>query len=163
VHAHVVASSGRSLLADVSAEFAPGELSAVMGPSGCGKSTLLAALRSGDASSGALLANGAPYSSLSMAVLVPQADMLLSELSALEMATFAAELRLRPGTSRAACAQVGADALRRLRLSEVDMRVRIGDANDARGGLSGAGKTASGEAAPWAVDPEGTRHTRWRR
>ncbi|KAG8466836.1 hypothetical protein KFE25_008215 [Diacronema lutheri] len=126
------------LLRGVSAEFAPGALCALMGPSGSGKSTLITALALGRCSSGELLANGRPYAAVArqMIVTVPQEDVLLPALSALEMLTFAAELRLPAELGAPARAAAAAHVLRRLRFTDASMRTRIGSA-DARGGLSG--------------------------
>jgi ABC-type nitrate/sulfonate/bicarbonate transport system ATPase subunit len=83
--------AGVQALAEVTLHAAPGELIAVVGPSGCGKSTLLeliCGLRAPDSGSIAC----AP------AVLMPQRDLLLPWLSALDNAALA--LRIA-GRSRA--------------------------------------------------------------
>ncbi len=76
-------------LADVSLRAAPGELLAVVGPSGCGKSTLLeliCGLQAPDAGSIAC----AP------AVLMPQRDLLLPWLSAVDNAALALRIARLP-------------------------------------------------------------------
>jgi ABC-type nitrate/sulfonate/bicarbonate transport system ATPase subunit len=76
-------------LADVSLRAAPGELVAVVGPSGCGKTTLLeliCGLQQPDAGS----VRSAP------AVLMPQHDLLLPWLSAVDNAALALRIARRP-------------------------------------------------------------------
>jgi ABC-type multidrug transport system fused ATPase/permease subunit len=66
--------SRKVVLSRATASFEPGSFCALMGPSGAGKTTLLNALRTGRCTSGALLANGAPYTRLArrLIVTVPQ-------------------------------------------------------------------------------------------
>jgi ABC-type nitrate/sulfonate/bicarbonate transport system ATPase subunit len=112
-------------LADVSLRAATGELLAVVGPSGCGKSTLLeliCALQSPDGGSIAC----------PPAVLMPQRDLLLPWLSALDNAALAlriaglsrAQARARAG---ALFAELGLDGFEQARPSELSggMRQRV--------------------------------------
>jgi ABC-type nitrate/sulfonate/bicarbonate transport system ATPase subunit len=85
-------------LADVSLRAAAGELVAVVGPSGCGKTTLLeliCGLQQPDAGS----VRSAP------AALMPQHDLLLPWLSAVDNAALALRIARRPRAQARACAQ----------------------------------------------------------
>jgi ABC-type nitrate/sulfonate/bicarbonate transport system ATPase subunit len=112
-------------LADVSLRAAPGELLAVVGPSGCGKSTLLeliCGLQAPDAGSIAC----AP------AVLMPQRDLLLPWLSAVDNAALALRIaRLSRADARAQAdalfAELGLDGFQHARPHELSggMRQRV--------------------------------------
>ncbi|HEV3322854.1 MAG TPA: ABC transporter ATP-binding protein [Solirubrobacteraceae bacterium] len=87
--AHPSASGGVPALADVSLRAGPGELVAVVGPSGCGKTTLLeliCGLQRPDAGS----VRSAP------AALMPQHDLLLPWLSAVDNAALALRIARQP-------------------------------------------------------------------
>jgi ABC-type nitrate/sulfonate/bicarbonate transport system ATPase subunit len=112
-------------LAGVSMRAGPGELLAVVGPSGCGKTTLLeliCGLRAPDAGSLAC----AP------AVLMPQRDLLLPWLSALDNAALALRIAHLPrGEARARAdalfAELGLDGFQHARPHELSggMRQRV--------------------------------------
>jgi len=112
-------------LADVSLHAAPGELLAVVGPSGCGKSTLLeliCGLQQPDSGRVAC----AP------AVLMPQRDLLLPWLSALDNAALALRIARVPRTQARAqadalFAELGLDGFQRARPHELSggMRQRV--------------------------------------
>ena len=116
---------GVEALADVSLQAARGELLAVVGPSGCGKSTLLELLCG-------LRSPGAGSIACAPAVLMPQRDLLLPWLSALDNAALA--LRIA-GLSRAQArrragvmfAELGLDGFERARPRELSggMRQRV--------------------------------------
>ena len=70
----------RLILDNVSAQFEPGTMSAVMGPSGAGKTTLLNMLRSGRCTSGAITLNGHSFprrAARQLIKTIPQDDILL--------------------------------------------------------------------------------------
>ena len=106
-HLTVVTASGKLLLEDVSLRIPGSALVAVIGPSGAGKSTLLGALTGlAPASVGRVTWAGrdlyANYAELQTRVgLVPQEDILHSQLTVLRALRFAARLRLPPDTSAA--------------------------------------------------------------
>jgi ABC-type nitrate/sulfonate/bicarbonate transport system ATPase subunit len=112
-------------LADVSLHAAGGELLAVVGPSGCGKSTLLELICGLQSPDGGSIA-------CPPAVLMPQRDLLLPWLSALDNAGLAlriaglsrAQARARAG---ALFAELGLDGFQRARPSELSggMRQRV--------------------------------------
>merc|ERR1712138_192674 len=128
----------RQILEGVDFSFEPGSLTAVMGPSGAGKTTLLDVLRTGACSSGAITINGAPLSRRTARQLIktiPQDDVLLPGLTALEMLSFAAQLSLPRNATRAERAERVGSVMRELHLSEEDGRTKIGSVDDR--GLSG--------------------------
>ena len=91
----------RKILSNVSCNFPPGRLSAVMGASGSGKTSVLTAIRgleaAGSETCGEVHCNGMPVNMELMRHLVsavPQEDVFLAALSPREMLSFAAELRL---------------------------------------------------------------------
>jgi NitT/TauT family transport system ATP-binding protein len=115
----------RAALAGVSARVAAGELAAVVGPSGCGKSTLLELICGLQRPDGGVV-RSAP------AVLMPQRDLLLPWLSALDNAALAlriarigrAEARQR---ASALFSELGLDDFQKARPSELSggMRQRV--------------------------------------
>lgn len=129
-------SKRKEILRDIDASFPPGTFTACMGASGAGKSTLLNVLRAGRSTGGAVLANGAPYTKLArrLIVTVPQDDILLPGLTALELLTYQAQLRLprSVGAGRQARARA---VLSQLHFSPEDMVTKIGSVDDR--GLSG--------------------------
>lgn len=104
-HLTVVTVSGKVLLEDVSLRIPASALVAIIGPSGAGKSTLLGALTGlVPASVGRVTWSGrdlyANYDELRARVgLVPQEDILHSQLTVIRALRFAAQLRFPPDTS----------------------------------------------------------------
>ncbi len=112
-------------LADVSMRAAPGELLAVVGPSGCGKTTLLELICG-------LQAPDAGAIACAPAVLMPQRDLLLPWLSAVDNAALALRIaRLPRGEARARAdalfAELGLDGFQHARPHELSggMRQRV--------------------------------------
>jgi ABC-type nitrate/sulfonate/bicarbonate transport system ATPase subunit len=112
-------------LADVSLRAAPGELLAVVGPSGCGKSTLLELICGLQAPQEGRVA-------CAPAVLMPQRDLLLAWLSAVENAALAlriAGLSRQQSRARAAAlfAELGLEGFQDARPHELSggMRQRV--------------------------------------
>jgi ABC-type nitrate/sulfonate/bicarbonate transport system ATPase subunit len=112
-------------LADVSLHAVRGEVLAVVGPSGCGKSTLLELICG-------LQAPDLGGMACAPAVLMPQHDLLLPWLSALDNAALAlriAGLARRPARARAATlfAELGLDGFERARPHQLSggMRQRV--------------------------------------
>ena len=118
------------LLDNISFTARPGTLTAVIGPSGAGKSTL-ARLVAGTTqpTSGVVTFEGhnihAEYASLRSRIgMVPQDDVVHSQLTVSQALGYAAELRLPPDTTRADRAQVVAQVLEELELTpQADNRV----------------------------------------
>lgn len=104
-HLTVVTGAGKVLLEDVSLRIPAAALVAVIGPSGAGKSTLLGALTGlAPATIGRVIWNGrdlyAQYDELRAQVgLVPQEDILHSQLTVIRALRFATRLRFPPDTS----------------------------------------------------------------
>ncbi|CAE7448121.1 ABCG15 [Symbiodinium sp. KB8] len=91
----------RKILSNVTCEFPPGRLSAIMGASGSGKTSVLTAIRGLQATDsemcGQVLCDGHPVKMDTMrhlASAVPQEDVFLAALTPRETLGFAAELRL---------------------------------------------------------------------
>ncbi|CAE7368261.1 ABCG15 [Symbiodinium sp. CCMP2456] len=91
----------RKILSNVTCEFPPGRLSAIMGASGSGKTSVLTAIRGLQAADsemcGQVLCDGHPVKMDTMrhlASAVPQEDVFLAALTPRETLGFAAELRL---------------------------------------------------------------------
>jgi NitT/TauT family transport system ATP-binding protein len=112
-------------LAEVSLQAAPGELLAVVGPSGCGKSTLLELICG-------LQAPQAGRVACAPAVLMPQRDLLLAWLGAVDNAALAlriAGLSRKEARRRAAAlfAELGLDGFQLARPHELSggMRQRV--------------------------------------
>tara|TARA_A100001015_G_scaffold320112_1_gene445348 strand:+ start:1263 stop:1769 length:507 start_codon:yes stop_codon:yes gene_type:complete len=119
----------RKILDRISFSFDPGTMSAVMGPSGAGKTTLLNTLRSGRCTSGTVTLNGNPFprrAARQLIKTIPQDDILLPGLSALEMLSFVARLALPRAATNAERAERVASVLRMLHLTDADAHTRIG-------------------------------------
>lgn len=112
------------LLDSISLVARPGTLSAVIGPSGAGKSTL-ARLIAGNTlpSAGTVTFEGhnihAEYASLRRRIgMVPQDDVVHGQLTVNQALGYAAELRLPPDTTKADRAQVVAQVLEELEMTQ---------------------------------------------
>eukprot|EP00913_Durusdinium_trenchii_P007376 g6935.t1 len=116
----------RKILSNVSCNFPPGRLSAVMGASGSGKTSVLTAIRglqaAGSETCGQVLCNGMPVNMELMRHLVsavPQEDVFLAALTPREMLSFAAELRLPNSWSERDWHSAGQQKDRQKRVNEV--------------------------------------------
>jgi ABC-type multidrug transport system ATPase subunit len=120
----------KKLLDNVSISARPGTLTAVIGPSGAGKSTF-ARLVAGNThpTSGTVAFEGhnihAEYASLRSRIgMVPQDDVVHGQLTVRQALMYAAELRLPPDTTKADRAQVVAQVLDELEMTQhADTRV----------------------------------------
>ena len=130
VHSVVWTIDDKTLLDHISFNAAPGTLTAVIGPSGAGKSTL-AKLIAGYTSptTGSVTFEGhnihAEYASLRSRIgMVPQDDVVHSQLTVNQALGYAAELRLPPDTSKEERREVVARVLEELDLTRhADTRV----------------------------------------
>ncbi len=130
VHSVVWTIDDKTLLDHISFHAAPGTLTAVIGPSGAGKSTL-AKLIAGytQPTSGEVTFEGhnihAEYASLRSRIgMVPQDDVVHSQLTVNQALGYAAELRLPPDTSKEERREVVARVLEELDLTRhADTRV----------------------------------------
>jgi ABC-type Mn2+/Zn2+ transport system ATPase subunit len=120
----------KTLLDNISLTARPGTLTAVIGPSGAGKSTfarMVAGLT--HPTSGKVTFEGhdihAEYASLRSRIgMVPQDDVVHPQLTVNQALMYAAELRLPPDTTKADRAQVVAEVLEELEMTEqADTRV----------------------------------------
>ena len=129
-HATLRFPDGQSGLDDLTLALEAGDMVAVMGPSGCGKSTLMSVL-SGELklTSGEMHLEGTSRRKPSFA-LVPQDDVLFSELTAGENLRFAAALRSSvtddPTAIPRTLAAVGLEAKGFLRVGSVTEKVLSG-------------------------------------
>ncbi|MEQ1570485.1 MAG: ATP-binding cassette domain-containing protein [Myxococcota bacterium] len=129
-----------SLLDDVSFTVFSGEVVAVVGPSGSGKTTLLHAIAGiAPADSGQVIFDGLPFHRLlaadnSVVGIVPQDDVVHTELTVEESLWYSARLRFPSGTARTAVRAEVARVLSELDIERI-RRSRIGDA--VRRGISG--------------------------
>uniref|UniRef100_A0A6S8CV72 ABC transporter domain-containing protein n=1 Tax=Aureoumbra lagunensis TaxID=44058 RepID=A0A6S8CV72_9STRA len=104
-HLHVKTADGKTLLKDISCQFNPGQISAVLGPSGAGKTSLFRALSMRIpqewVESGSVTANGIRLDIESfrlVGTVAPQDDVLYPSLTPRELLTFSARLRRTPTT-----------------------------------------------------------------
>jgi ABC-type multidrug transport system ATPase subunit len=121
---------GRSLLAGVSLDLGPGQMTAVIGPSGAGKSTLLKVLCGGLApTSGSVDYDGYDMHTQQSAVarrigVVPQDDVVHTRLTARRALAYAARLRLPVDTEAAERRRRVRETLDEVGLSErADVRI----------------------------------------
>ena len=120
----------KTLLDNISISARPGTLTAIIGPSGAGKSTL-ARLVAGytHPTTGTVTFEGhnihSEYASLRSRIgMVPQDDVVHGQLTVQQALMYAAELRLPPDTTKADRAQVVAQVLEELEMTDhVDTRV----------------------------------------
>jgi ABC transport system ATP-binding/permease protein len=116
--------NNKTLLNNISLTARPGTLTAVIGPSGAGKSTL-ARLVAGytHPTSGTVTFEGhnihSEYASLRSRIgMVPQDDVVHGQLTLSQALMYASELRLPPDTTKADRAQVVAQVLEELEMSQ---------------------------------------------
>jgi ABC transport system ATP-binding/permease protein len=121
---------GRTLLDNISFAARPGTVTAVIGPSGAGKSTLAKVIVGAtQPTKGTVLFEGhnihAEYASLRSRIgMVPQDDVVHSQLTVNQALGYAAELRLPPDTTKEDRRQVIAQVLEELELTKhADKRV----------------------------------------
>ena len=141
---------GTTLLHDVSGRAAPGRLTAILGPSGSGKTLLMSLLSGrtmGTVKQGTFEVNGVVirgaggsaegFERLKSSIgYVPKDDVLDRELSARELFTLSARLRLPAGTSEAQISATVEDTLKALGLSGVS-DVLIGGSASTPANISG--------------------------